>query len=190
MANMNCECGCNGANLDRRLITTTDAIRLMWSRQNLGTTTALTVAIALLTCLALLAYTYGVWCVAAKVTASRIGRMESPKPGDNEANLDLATVSSDQGHNGGKGTTISGPAADNLTKSLNGTNSSDITQTSDIGADSEHIYDEVVEQEEGHDDDEEAVIMFNRNGAVDNDDGIQFCRCAKLHRRPCHCIKN
>ena len=179
-----CSCGCDGYNTDKRLITTTEAIKLLWSKQNRVTTGILTVILVIATGLILAGYTYAVWTLArrAATTSDSQGvkadtckdgfpRDRAPLP-DGSAHLaaNNRNTNRNQGTNGGTNTDTSGCDNDIVCEFM---------------AAEKHIYEAV----EGDEDDEEIedfhgrrVMVFKKPDGAD--DGIRFCDDCP---RPGHC---
>ena len=185
--NTKCSCGCDGYNTDKRLITTTEAIRLLWSKQNRATTGILTVLIIIAVSLILVGYTYAVWTVARRAAAAPDNHGAEAKVRKDNFPRNRVALPDGSSH------LAAGNRNANRDKDTSGTNGGTNADPSRCNGDiackflatEEHLYETVEGDEDGEvieDFHGRRVMVFEEpNGA---DDGIRFCDDCP---RPGHC---
>ena len=172
-----CSCGCNGANTDRRLITTTQALEIMWQKGNVFASSMLTTISVIIAGFLLAGYTYAVWTVATKAAEKNAMKMTGPDSGTKTTCIPAETEirlnhTENRQSNATEYEEIDGtPPYINRSRVLEKSSESDM---------SIHIYDEPLKPEEV-----EYEVTLGDHGGYDG--GIKLCNCTKIGRRRCRC---
>ena len=172
-----CSCGCNGANTDRRLITTTQAFEIMWQKGNVFASSMLTIISVIIAGFLLAGYTYAVWTVATKAAEKNAMKITGPDSGTKTTCISAETVIKLNQTENRQSNATDYEELDSIPPY---TNRSRVLEKSNESEMSIHIYDEPLKPEEV-----EHEVTLGEHGGYN--DGINLCNCTKTGRRRCGC---